>query len=130
MPKKVCNEQGCHTLIDLNDRYCSKHQKDKKMQDAKRDKMYNATLRNQKHNDFYNSHLWRKVRKQVMGRAGGLCKCCLEMDMNIKADVVDHIIPIEIDWSLRLGLENLQALCNVCHNKKTAKDKIKYRGRV
>lgn len=130
MPKKVCNEQGCNTLIDISDRYCAKHKQDKKMQDAKRDKIYNATTRNQKHSNFYNSHLWRKVRKQVMNRTGGLCKQCLALDMNIKADVVDHIIPIEIDWNLRLRLDNLQPLCNVCHNKKTAQDKIKYGGRV
>lgn len=130
MPKKVCNAQGCNTLIDLSERYCTQHQREKKLQDSKRNKMYNDTLRNPKHNSFYNSNSWRKVRKQVMEREGGLCRSCLKMDINIKADVVDHIIPIEIDWNLRLKLDNLQPLCNSCHNKKTAQDKIKYGGRV
>ncbi|MGG3452046.1 HNH endonuclease signature motif containing protein [Domibacillus aminovorans] len=42
-------------------------------------------------------------------------------------DVVDHIIPIKIDWSLRLSLDNLQSLCQSCHNIKGTKDRQVYR---
>ncbi|MRB19217.1 HNH endonuclease, partial [Bacillus thuringiensis] len=42
------------------------------------------------------------------------------------ADMVDHIIPLKVDPSLKLKLENLQSLCNPCHNRKTAEDKKRY----
>ncbi|MDO6448097.1 HNH endonuclease [Oceanobacillus profundus] len=46
------------------------------------------------------------------------------------AEEVDHIIPVKVDWSLRLDINNCQPLCHDCHNKKTAEDKRKYgRGR-
>ncbi|MEC2504384.1 HNH endonuclease, partial [Bacillus cereus] len=40
-------------------------------------------------------------------------------------DVVDHIIPIRVDWSKRLEPSNLQTLCHACHNKKTKEDEKK-----
>jgi 5-methylcytosine-specific restriction protein A len=46
--------------------------------------------------------------------------------MTVDADVVDHIIPIEVDWSKRLDKSNLQPLCHSCHAKKTADDVREY----
>ena len=43
------------------------------------------------------------------------------MDIIKIGDVVDHIIPIRMDWSKRLEPTNLQTLCHACHNKKTKK---------
>ena len=42
--------------------------------------------------------------------------------------IVDHIVPLEIDYSLRLRYDNLQVLCNPCHNIKTQEDEGKYQG--
>ncbi|PFK07818.1 HNH endonuclease, partial [Bacillus cereus] len=39
--------------------------------------------------------------------------------------VVDHIIPIRVDWSKRLEPMNLQTLCHACHNKNTKEDEKK-----
>ena len=55
-----------------------------------------------------------------------LCVHCLKKNRIKKADMVDHIIPIKVNWSLRLSLNNLQPLCNQCHNIKTAEDEKKY----
>lgn len=35
--------------------------------------------------------------------------------------IVDHIIPIE-QGGKRLAKDNVQSLCQTCHNQKTAKD--------
>ncbi|PFA33091.1 HNH endonuclease [Bacillus cereus] len=40
-------------------------------------------------------------------------------------DVVDHIIPLLVDWLRRLDPANLQTLCHACHNKKTKEDEKK-----
>ncbi|WP_257143356.1 HNH endonuclease [Bacillus cereus] len=42
-------------------------------------------------------------------------------------DVVDHIIPLLVDWSRRLEPNNLQTLCHACHNQKTRNDKKAYK---
>lgn len=46
--------------------------------------------------------------------------------MIVNADVVDHIVPIEHDWSLRLDVKNLQPICHACHARKTADDEKQY----
>ncbi|WP_212967129.1 HNH endonuclease [Lederbergia ruris] len=51
---------------------------------------------------------------------------CLQDDKFTKADVVDHIIPIIVDWSRRLDDTNCQSLCHGCHNVKSAEDRKKY----
>lgn len=94
---------------------------------ALQDKTYNKASRNLDATSFYNSTQWKKVRKQILIRDGGLCVRC---GGTSKRMIVDHIIPLEIDYSLRLRLDNLQTLCNPCHNAKTQEDENKYRGRV
>ena len=50
---------------------------------------------------------------------------CRSKDIIKIGDVVDHIIPIRVDWSKRLEPTNLQTLCHACHNKKTKEDEKK-----
>ena len=130
MPKKICNEIGCHSLIQISERYCAKHKKNENEYKAKRNKQYNTDIRSKRDKGFYDTYKWKKLRNTMMSRSGGLCKSCEYIGLNTKADVIDHIVPIEIDFSLRFRYDNLQALCHVCHNRKTAEDKVKYGGRV
>ncbi|EGQ4346662.1 HNH endonuclease [Staphylococcus pseudintermedius] len=107
-----CNHPTCNTLIHHNERYCDKHK----------------TYTNDKYNDerqrndpeylrFYKSKQWQNMRELVMLENDYLCKSC-----GRQADVVDHIIPTKVDWSKRLDKNNLQPLCNECHNRKTKKE--------
>ncbi len=67
------------------------------------------------------------MREFVYRRDHGLCVQC-RMNGIIKiGDVVDHIIPLLVDWLRRLDPVNLQTLCHACHNKKTKEDEKKYR---
>lgn len=68
--------------------------------------------------EFYNSWAWRKLRKLFLDK-NPLCKHCEENDEVVKATVADHILPINSGGE-RLDEENLQALCERCHNKKSA----------
>ena len=78
------------------------------------DKDYDAHRRNQQSRQFYQSAEWKHLRAKAMWRDGGLCRACGGF-----ADVVDHIVPIRVAWERRCALENLQALCHRCHNRKT-----------
>jgi len=121
MPKKICNEISCNTLIPMSERYCAAHKRDNIQ---RRNSHYDKNFRNKKHQIFYSSSEWRKIRKIVMIKAGGLCASCMDMNIVTNADVVDHIVPITIDYTKRLEESNLQPLCHTCHNKKTADDEL------
>lgn len=119
MPKKICNQINCHTLISMSERYCDEHKRDKVKETNVN---YDRYKRNKEHSKFYNSSEWRELRRVVLERTGGLCVKCIEFDIVTKANVVDHIISVEKDYTKRLDITNLQPLCHSCHNKKTADD--------
>ncbi|MBL4730773.1 MAG: HNH endonuclease [Sulfurimonas sp.] len=130
MPKKICNGCGCNELISMNEKYCNTHRIIDKQDMKIKNRNYDEKHRNKKHTKFYNSKEWRAIRTLVLSDAGGLCLYCLNNDYTAKANMVDHIVPIEIDWKKRLNRDNLQPLCYMCHNKKTGKDITLYGGRV
>ncbi|WP_288395447.1 HNH endonuclease [uncultured Vagococcus sp.] len=70
---------------------------------------------------FYNSKAWRQLSKLVLNESYYVCRICGE-----DATLSDHIIPVRVDWSLRLSKDNLQPLCESCHAIKTKKDKEMY----
>jgi 5-methylcytosine-specific restriction protein A len=66
---------------------------------------------------------WDKLRKQVMQRDCGICQSCRKQGRATIAQAVDHII------SKAKGgtddLDNLQCLCNPCHDTKTQEEQGK-----
>lgn len=85
-------------------------------------KRYNQEVRqnrrNKEYTAFYNSTQWRKLRQQVLMRDNYLCQHCLaEGVVNDKNLIVHHKIELKRDWSKRLDMDNLEAVCFSCHNK-------------
>ncbi|WP_255301004.1 HNH endonuclease, partial [Bacillus thuringiensis] len=76
---------------------------------------------------FYNSKPWSVMREFVYHRDYGLCVQCRRKGIIKIGDVVDHAIPLLVDWLRRLDPNNLQTLCHACHNKKTKEEEKKYR---
>ena len=70
--------------------------------------------------DFYNSGRWRKLRNWYI-KTNPLCVDCKKQNHIKLADVVDHIIPIK-DGGAQLDSQNLQGLCHLHHNQKSAKE--------
>jgi HNH endonuclease len=67
--------------------------------------------------DFYSSREWRRLRARYR-KAHPLCRRC-----GARAEHVDHVIEISTAPERKLDWWNLQALCQSCHNEKTAADK-------
>ena len=69
--------------------------------------------------DFkYNSTAWIKLRDLVRSEEP-LCRHCKQIDKITPTKIIDHIQPISQGgdpWDR----ENLQGLCEKCHNRKTA----------
>jgi hypothetical protein len=63
---------------------------------------------------------WLKRRKRILDREPW-CRACAELGYRTKATTVDHIVP-----RARGGTHedsNLQPLCKLCHDAKTAREK-------
>lgn len=69
---------------------------------------------------FYSSGSWRKVRNRYR-KTNPLCVDCKKDGYIVRADVVDHIVPIKAGGE-SLMLDNLQSLCHMHHNQKTARE--------
>lgn len=119
-PLRPCSKFGCGNLTIT--RYCKEH----KQEYTNNNRYYDKYQRNKKHDRFYHSKAWEKVRDLIKIRDKGLCQHCLKEKRLVVGMVVDHIIPLSIDWNRRLDEDNLQLLCDGCHNKKTKEDLNKY----
>lgn len=63
---------------------------------------------------------WVRTRDAIMQRDSYLCQPCLAKGRPTPATQVDHIKPKAIGGTDEA--ENLQAICDVCHDAKTAAD--------
>ena len=77
-----------------------------------------------KRNDpFYTSAAWRAVREQALIRDHYICqKCQRKADMGLifrpnAATMVHHLKPRSQYPELELCLDNLESLCDACHNE-------------
>lgn len=100
---RPCNHPGCPSLTA--DRYCDEHTQDLKRYDKERP---SPSLRGYGDN-------WKKVRKLYL-REHPICEEC-----GRGAEVVHHLLPIREGGGNEE--DNLEALCNRCHNRITAKEK-------
>lgn len=119
-PLRPCNKPGCPNLT--REGYCGQHKTAK----ADNNRYYDKYNRNKKHDQFYHSSSWIKCRDYIKIRDNGLCQHCLNEKRITVGVLVDHIVPLSIDWSKRLDENNLQLLCQSCHNLKTTEDTQKY----
>lgn len=76
---------------------------------------------------FYQSTPWRRVRK-IKLQLNPLCEECERNGRIVSGRVIDHIIPISRGGGA-LSLENLQTLCDSCHNKKSGQESHTRAGR-
>lgn len=106
-PQKLTNIKGRPSLVDYDSR--AEEYQDYNKQRWKYDK---RTIQ------FYNSKLWRDTSKMVLLKANYVCVMCGK-----EATMTDHIVPVRIDWSKRLDLDNLQASCKACNDAKAIRER-------
>jgi 5-methylcytosine-specific restriction protein A len=66
----------------------------------------------------YSSSKWIKLRDFVRSEEP-LCRHCKEKGMIVPTKIIDHIQSI-LDGGEAWDRDNLQGLCESCHNRKTA----------
>lgn len=127
---KLCS---CNKPIPIQDKTCGICASSR----SESNRLYDKYVRDKQSTRLYNSEEWRALANLVRMEQYGLCQICLsnnkmvtgyyDTNGNWKRNIVDHKIPIKVDWSKRLKKDNCWVLCQSCHNKKTAEDRIKYR---
>ena len=130
MVKKYCSFGGCKRLINLNERYCSKH----KPKDSHTSKSSDYA------NEIHSSNRWRRT-SLLYREAHPMCEQCLReaeegdqsrgkrAGMIQLATSVDHIVPLfangsPYDW------DNLQSLCDYHHSKKSQAEREQKKTRI
>jgi len=70
---------------------------------------------------FYNSDAWRACREGFLQSKGYLCERCSTPDNPVAAKIAHHKIYLTrkniTDPHISLSWDNLEALCQDCHNK-------------
>lgn len=70
---------------------------------------------------FYKSKAWERARQQAITRANGLCERCMAQGIYKPGYIVHHkkyITPENIgNNKITLDLNNLEYVCEDCHNK-------------
>ena len=104
--KRPCSAPNCPNLA--TDRYCDEHVHLADKQRA------NAAKRG------YDAR-WQKYRLGFLAK-NPLCVICKENNRVTLSTVTDHIIPHKGNQALFWDYNNHQALCETCHNRKTASE--------
>ena len=68
---------------------------------------------------------WRRVRDKRR-LLNPFCQDCEERGRIECMEIVDHVIPVDVDPTLRLELDNTRSLCRSCHAIKTNADAKRY----
>ena len=75
---------------------------------------------------FYNSAAWKHARALKKKQAGGLCERCLARGLIVPGVHVHHITRLTPenlnDPSITLSLDNLELLCEACHQLEHQRD--------
>lgn len=110
IPQKKCLHPSCRQLIPFTDGYCKKHNPSQE---------YNRTRakRDPEYLKFYKSKAWIGARKNALIRDDYLCVSCLNTGLYTTAQLVHHKVEVRDDFEKRLDPENLESLCESCHQK-------------
>ena len=73
--------------------------------------------------DFHNTYEWQKARDVAMKRHQGLCADPFGVHINkgmiarniVFANVIHHIVPVDVDITKAKDIGNLVPLCDTCH---------------
>jgi 5-methylcytosine-specific restriction protein A len=106
---RPCAHPGCPQITTK--RYCDKHERQHRRE---RDQCQSHQGKR-----LYNDRRWRAYRASYL-REHPLCAECQLQGRIVPATRADHIIPHNGEYELFWAADNHQALCETCHNRKTA----------
>ena len=83
---------------------------------------------------FYKTKTWQRCRDAYMRYCGGLCERCKEEGKIVPADIVHHKEHLSLqnfkDPSVAYNFDNLEALCQDCHNAEHFQTSVERRWKI
>ena len=116
---RFCSWPGCNQLG--KGQYCEEHQAQHEMLRQENNRQYNRQ-RGSAASQGYDAD-WHRARTAYI-RSHPLCEICLQGGRVVPAVLVHHLKPLR-EGGARLNPDNLQALCNDCHEKIHGQDRWK-----
>lgn len=109
-PQRKCFHPSCRLFIPFTQAYCEKHEPNK---------IYSKERRRSdpEYVKFYKTRAWLNTRKNILMRDDYICLTCERNGFIKPAQLVHHIKEVKTDWDKRLDLENLESICESCHQK-------------
>lgn len=119
---KLCSWHSCNKILKEGVTYCEQHQAKWEQIERNRYKEYKCRRRKdreqKKHQDFYNSQGWIRLRDAVIADFYGIDILEYYRTGRIaQGEAVHHIIPLEDNWNSRLDILNLIYLTEKNHRR-------------
>lgn len=121
---KPCRAAGCGFLVRDGSGFCDKHA-------DRRVRWQPDRERGSRHERGLGTD-YDKLRPQVIRRDKGLCQSCVRADRTTPFTQVDHIVSRAECKRLNRSpntLDNLECICNACHEEKSAREAAQGRRR-
>lgn len=135
-----CKHGGCTKLVSNEILFCDAHIGEREAYIEKRkqwgkhnkqkQKQYNKVLRysekRTKRESFYHKKVWKTARRQALERDNYQCQYCKLQGIVRSGNIVDHIVPTQVDDTNMADLSKLATSCYQCHDKKTRWEQAYY----
>lgn len=110
-----CKVGICREYVEQPERYCEKH---KGNTATNYNKYVRTNPQNKKYADFYACGEWKRMRQYKLS-INPLCEVCMRDNKKTIATIVHHVheIRTNLGWEKRLDINNLESICQSCHNK-------------
>lgn len=86
-------------------------------------KKRNYKMKYNEYDSFRSTYIWQRKREEIKERDLYLCRACMDENLNERIEYnsedlsVHHIVPLSVDYSLRLENDNLITLCDRHHKE-------------
>lgn len=108
---KKCKVALCREYVKQPEIYCEKH---KGMTASQYNKYVRTNPQNKKYANFYQSTEWKRMRQYKLS-INPMCEVCKTQIATIVHH--RHEIRTSLGWTERLDINNLESICQTCHNK-------------
>lgn len=117
--RKICTAPGCKAIVEGGDYRCPQHALPTYTPKRHYEHHYHQGKA------IYKSSWWLRLRAAQLAKEPH-CRMCAVNGIITPANTVDHIVEISQGGKFD-DPDNLQSLCQACHNVKTAKEAVKRR---
>lgn len=119
--RQICAVRGCQAIALQGERHCATHKREREDSERARKAAIDAGRRDEEARKLIRSRRWTELSRRYRAEHP-YCEICLAQDppLYVASEEVDHIERAGADRAKFFDPTNWQALCKICHSRKTA----------